>query len=71
MKTVVLHTGKYPLTALDLENNMYLQNAERYVTTAHEKTNHWLLVYRSAYLKNLVKGHKKTILTKCSLWLTE
>lgn len=75
LETVKKNAKNLPVLALDLEHNpnketgeMDLETAEEFVQTVFDETGVWPLVYGSAYLKSLVRGHV-TKLNNCPLWI--
>jgi lysozyme len=64
-------TGPLPVLALDLEQNMTLDQAQAFVTRIHAVTGRWPGLYGGDYLKQLLGGTKDQVLANCWLWLAQ
>jgi lysozyme len=59
---------KDTLIALDLEQDMLLEEAEIFVQTIHDILGRWPVVYTSAGYMNRI-GRESAVLARCPLWI--
>jgi lysozyme len=64
------------LLALDFEENpqgknMFLKEAEAFVTYVHSITGYWPGLYGGSYIKQLLGDNKRPILANCWFWLAQ